>query len=153
MIRYILLALLLLTPAVHAEECANGALYEAEDNDGNLQTLKTSGPSDPFVLEKQADGQAVWTIEAEQGCSNGNSACWLQVVTTDEEPVDVPVETISEDGQVKYYVFAHLRQTLVSMKMNDEQFDTVADWHMARPDDFIAGMALPVNVYRFKSCR
>nr|WP_321456355.1 hypothetical protein [uncultured Cohaesibacter sp.] len=153
MFRYLLASLLLLSGPALAQNCENGAIFEATDPEGNLQILKTKGVEEPFVFEMQSKGQLFWSFEAEQSCSNGNSFCWLSVQTTEEEPLDVPVETISEEGAIKYYVFAHLRQSLASMRTDDEQFDVIANWSAERPADPIESMAMPVNVYAFKACR
>ncbi|WP_319413431.1 hypothetical protein [uncultured Cohaesibacter sp.] len=153
MFRYLFAACIMLAGPALAEDCPNGAVYEATDSEGNLHLLQTASLADPFTFEMQSQGQLVWSMQAEYLCSNGISECWLSVQTNDEEPVDVPVETVSQGESVQYYVFAHLRQTLASMKMDDEQFDTVAQWSMERPDDLMASLAMPVNVYAFKSCK
>lgn len=154
MIRFFIAALLFLAGPAFAETCEKGAVFEAKDSDGNLHVLKTTnGLGDPFVFEMHTAGYLVWSLNAEEDCSDGISMCWMSVQTTEEEPIDIPVETIEEQGSLKYYVFAHLRQTLASMKMDDEQFDTMAQWNIERPDDPFESLAMPVNVYAFKSCR
>ncbi|WP_321447114.1 hypothetical protein [uncultured Cohaesibacter sp.] len=153
MIRFFIAASLFLAGPAFAETCENGAIFEAQDNDGNQHVLKTNGLVDPFIFEMHTAGHLVWTLEAEQGCSNGISVCWMSVQTTEEEPIDIPVETVQEGDGIKYYVFAHLRQTLASLKMDDEQFDTMAQWNIERPDDLFESLAMPVNVYAFKGCR
>ena len=117
MIRFFIAASLFLAGPAFAETCENGAIFEAQDNDGNQHVLKTNGLVDPFIFEMHTAGHLVWTLEAEQGCSNGISGVLDERSDPPRKNRSIFLSRLFRKGIASnYYVFAHLRQTLASFE-------------------------------------